>query len=497
MRESCSGKTTRSADANLTSTFGYQQSPLLAPTPYNTIATGNGSGSNADLGVERAPILQRSFSEGDWRINAESLLSERDGKLFEIRRNVHLDTIPMSDLAQYRQWASTNEIIRNVVAFVNSGSGNQVGRAIASELEKLECTVCDLHDPLEPRLTLHNVKMRNAKRNRFIVLGGDGTITWMLREMEKYGVKGGVGVIPLGTGNDLSRSLGWGPHLENVSDVFQYLQWVARADEVALDSWRITVTTDDALPPNHKLYTAGSHPRPTKKTNTFVGYFQNYFSVGLDARVTYDVEECRTKNKFGRLMFRRGLGKCCYALAGLKECLVKGLCARILTPHVKLEPPISLADRHIQSCLSKGRCRQISIVNINSFGAGQKVHHGSQDPSDGLIEVLALRNSLFGLGIYGHCNAMHFVDALPEITLRFQKETYMQIDGEPWYMPGPCTVKIELSKKVTMLRAPEDAYFTARQRSTFWDNSAGLVRETERTNSSATPDCLTSACCTP
>jgi len=465
MRETSSAAGDFTANTNDTS-----KATNTGPSIYASLPDGSSFRSRP---LEKQPFLwSRSYSEGDARVLSGLGTESREGKLFEILRNVHLDTVTLSALTQYRQWAASNGLVRNIVAFVNNGSGNQVGEAIVSELEKLECTVCNLSDPLEPRLTLHNVKMRNSTRNRFLVLGGDGTITWMLREMEKYGVQGGVGIIPLGTGNDLSRSLGWGPHLENVSDVQQYLQWATRADEVSLDSWRVTVTPDTDLPPNHKLYTAGSHPRPTTKHNTFVGYFQNYFSVGLDAHITYEVEECRSKSKLGRYMFRRGLGKCCYALAGLKQCLFNGLCSRILTPHVKLDPPVALSERRIHSCITKGRCRQISVVNINSFGAGQKVHHGSQDPSDGLIEVLCLRNCLFGLGIYGHCNAMHFIDSLPEITLRHQEETYMQIDGEAWHMPGPCTVKIELSRKVTMLRAPEDAYFTARQRATFWDNSA-------------------------
>lgn len=48
---------------------------------------------------------------------------------------------------------------------------------------------------------------------RAIVCGGDGTVMWVVQEMEKYDIdhdKVPIGVIPIGTGNDFSRAMGWG-----------------------------------------------------------------------------------------------------------------------------------------------------------------------------------------------------------------------------------------------------------------------------------------------
>ena len=47
---------------------------------------------------------------------------------------------------------------------------------------------------------------------RVLVCGGDGSIGWVLTEMDKLNLhrKAVVGVLPLGTGNDLSQVLGWG-----------------------------------------------------------------------------------------------------------------------------------------------------------------------------------------------------------------------------------------------------------------------------------------------
>jgi diacylglycerol kinase (ATP) len=48
---------------------------------------------------------------------------------------------------------------------------------------------------------------------RAIVCGGDGTVLWVVRELIEHGIRihnVPVGVIPIGTGNDFSRILGWG-----------------------------------------------------------------------------------------------------------------------------------------------------------------------------------------------------------------------------------------------------------------------------------------------
>ena len=47
---------------------------------------------------------------------------------------------------------------------------------------------------------------------RILAAGGDGTVAWILKTVRELGLQPepGVAVMPLGTGNDLSLSFGWG-----------------------------------------------------------------------------------------------------------------------------------------------------------------------------------------------------------------------------------------------------------------------------------------------
>lgn len=63
-----------------------------------------------------------------------------------------------------------------------------------------------------------------------------------------------LGVLPLGTGNDLARVLGWGPSCDDDAQLPQILEKLERASTKMLDRWSI-MTYEIKIPPKHSCPT--------------------------------------------------------------------------------------------------------------------------------------------------------------------------------------------------------------------------------------------------
>jgi diacylglycerol kinase (ATP) len=126
--------------------------------------------------------------------------------------------------------------------------------------------------------------LSTAQNLRIIVCGGDGTVQWVFSDIETlidegiFTIRPAVAILPLGTGNDLSRQFGWG-HGFNRGLVSLLKKDVSSAPVAHLDRWNINIVND-----------IDSVNQPTAEYKLKMS---NYFGIGLDAKVVNNFEGCR------------------------------------------------------------------------------------------------------------------------------------------------------------------------------------------------------------
>lgn len=88
-----------------------------------------------------------------------------------------------------------------------------------------------------------------VKYFRVLVCGGDGTVAWVLDAIEKRNFESPppVAILPLGTGNDLSRVLQWGRGVSVVDgqgSLRTFLQDIDHAAVTMLDRWSVKIVEE-------------------------------------------------------------------------------------------------------------------------------------------------------------------------------------------------------------------------------------------------------------
>ncbi|XP_028903680.1 diacylglycerol kinase eta isoform X2 [Ornithorhynchus anatinus] len=127
-----------------------------------------------------------------------------------------------------------------LLVFVNSKSGDNQGVKFLRRFKQLlnPAQVFDLMNG-GPHLGLR--LFQKFDNFRILVCGGDGSVGWVLSEIDKLSLhkQCQLGVLPLGTGNDLARVLGWGGSCDDDTQLPQILEKLERASTKMLDRWSI------------------------------------------------------------------------------------------------------------------------------------------------------------------------------------------------------------------------------------------------------------------
>ncbi|XP_012503680.1 PREDICTED: diacylglycerol kinase eta [Propithecus coquereli] len=163
-----------------------------------------------------------------------------------------------------------------LLVFVNSKSGDNQGVKFLRRFKQLlnPAQVFDLMNG-GPHLGLR--LFQKFDNFRILVCGGDGSVGWVLSEIDKLNLNKQcqLGVLPLGTGNDLARVLGWGGSYDDDTQLPQILEKLERASTKMLDRWSI-MTYELKLPPKASLL-----PGPPEATEEF------YMTIYEDSVATH------------------------------------------------------------------------------------------------------------------------------------------------------------------------------------------------------------------
>ncbi|XP_029497092.2 diacylglycerol kinase zeta isoform X4 [Oncorhynchus nerka] len=334
-----------------------------------------------------------------------------------------------------------SQLMKPLLVFVNPKSGGNQGAKIIQSFmwylnprQVFDLSLGGPKDGLEMYRKVHNL--------RILACGGDGTVGWILSALDQLQLnpQPAVAILPLGTGNDLARTLNWGGGYTD-EPVSKILSHVEDGNVVQLDRWNLIVE------PNQDAVAEERDEQQTDKLPLDV--FNNYFSLGFDAHVTLEFHESREANpekfnsRFRNKMFYAGTAFSDFLMGSSKD----------LAKHIK----VVCDGTDLTSKVQDLKLQCLVFLNIPRYCAGTmpwgnpSEHHDfePQRHDDGCIEVIGFTmTSLATLQVGGHGERLN---QCREVTLTTYKSIPMQVDGEPCKL-APSTIRISLRNQANMVQ---------------------------------------------
>uniref|UniRef100_A0A8C9YYB7 Diacylglycerol kinase n=1 Tax=Sander lucioperca TaxID=283035 RepID=A0A8C9YYB7_SANLU len=309
-----------------------------------------------------------------------------------------------------------------LLVFVNPKSGGLKGRELLYSFRKLlnPHQVFDITNG-GPLAGLHT--FRDVPRFRVLVCGGDGTTGWVLGVLEAVRHKlvyrePPIGIVPLGTGNDLSRVLRWGAGYSG-EDPHHILVSVDEADEVLMDRWTILLDAQDISEDGKD----NGFLEPPK-----IVQMNNYFGLGIDAELSLDFHQAREDDpdKFTSRFHNKGV----YVKVGLQKISY----SRSL--HKELQLQVDTQDVPLPNI------EGLIFLNIPSWGSGADLwgsevdgRHEKPSIDDSLLEVVGVTGVVHMGQVQSGLRSGIRIAQGNYIRLTVSKPIPVQVDGEPWIQP--------------------------------------------------------------
>ncbi|KAI3717872.1 hypothetical protein L1987_69776 [Smallanthus sonchifolius] len=385
-----------------------------------------------------------------------------------------------------------------VIVFVNSRSGGQLGGELLISYQTLlnNNQVFDLSENA-PNKVLHQLYFNIEKlkrdgdslapeiqrRLRIIVAGGDGTAGWILGVISDLNLAQPppVATVPLGTGNNLPFAFGWGKKNPGTDpeSVKMFLDQVRNAKEMKVDSWHVLMRmkvpreegTRDPIPPLELPHSLHEDALDEEGYRTFRGGFWNYFSMGMDAQVSYAFHNERKLHpeKFKN----QAANQTAYAKLTCSQGWFWATLSHPSSSNIAQLAKIWIMRKpgHWEVLSVPPTIRSIICLNLPSFSGGlnpwgkpSRRHRVKEWTrlyvDDGFLEIVGFRNAWHGVVLYAPSGHGTRLAQARGIRFEFHKSatdhTFMRMDGEPWKQPLPkendnVIVEISCSGQVNML----------------------------------------------
>lgn len=246
---------------------------------------------------------------------------------------------------------SSATAVRLSIAFlINPISGGGVGKRVFHQLPEIMESFGFKRGEWKAELTEsgrleEQTDSLLASAHKVIAVGGDGTIGFVLNRLRQQDLRDTeIGLIPLGTGNDLGRALGIF-RIYNERGLLACVKRLLKAQCVRFDLWDL----------NGKLTMA------------------SYVSLGMDAAVLHDFDVAR---KSGKIPKGSLFNKLFYVKAFMRRSphRISGKCT------LSMDTP----DGKVKVELDGSLC--CVVANINSYAAGARVFPFARF-DDGTLEV--------------------------------------------------------------------------------------------------------------
>ncbi|PFX14998.1 Diacylglycerol kinase theta [Stylophora pistillata] len=225
-----------------------------------------------------------------------------------------------------------------LIVLVNSRNGGGQGADMSAAFQRL-LNPHHVYSLTEGGPLLGFYAFRSIPDFRVWICGGDDTVGWVLSCLDDVVQElkcklPASAVLPLGTGNDLSRILHWGSGYSGGESPVSLLMAIDQAHEVFLDRWCVMFDSVDTNVPDTLSNDSALGSMGGREDDPSIFTMNNYFGIGIGAELCLDFHLQREEapDKFHSRLHNKGV----YFRAGIKK-MVKGY-SRTFTHEVEIEP---------------------------------------------------------------------------------------------------------------------------------------------------------------